>query len=309
MQTFVCDFFKKFFITVLLGDNMYKILTFKTLVITSAILCFTMIFSAIANTFLPVVSIFKEKNQEILILMYHQVSDNSGLWGDYVIPVSLLKEDFEYIKNNNYTPIKIKDILDFSKGTKELPEKSVVITFDDGQRSFLTKVVPLLEEYNYPAVVNIVGALTDLYTENGETNDKYAYLNWNDIKTLAENPLVEIGHHSYNFHSLGYRRGMGKIYGESNSAYSEIIKTDIEKLNEKFLSNIGERPYILAYPYGIRNDTLLEIAKDENFSVTLGCRESINKISVGDELFELGRFNRPYGKSSATFFSGITKQQ
>ncbi len=284
---------------------MYKILTFKTLVLTSAIICFAMIFSAISNTFLPVISIFKEKQHEVLILMYHQVSENSSLWGDYVIPISLLKEDFEYLKNNNYTPIKIKDILDFTKGTKELPEKSVVITFDDGQRSFLTKVVPLLEEYNYPAVVNIVGALTDLYTENGETNDKYAYLNWNDIKTLAENPLVEIGHHSYNFHSLGYRRGMGKIYGESNSSYSEIIKTDIEKLNEKFLSNIGERPYILAYPYGIRNDTLLEIVKDENFSVTLSCRESINKISVGDELFELGRFNRPYGKSSNTFFENI----
>lgn len=309
MQTFVCDFFKIFFITVLLGDNMYKILTFKTLVITSAILCFVMIFSAIANTFLPVISVFKEKKQEVLILMYHQVSENSSLWGDYVIPTSLLKEDFEYLKNNNYTPIKIKDILDFTKGTKELPEKVVVITFDDGQRSFLTKVVPLLEEYNYPAVVNIVGALTDLYTENGETNDKYAYLNWNDIKTLSQNPLVEIGHHSYNFHSLGYRRGMGKIYGESNSAYSEIIKTDIEKLNEKLLSNIGERPYILAYPYGIRNDTLLEIAKDENFPVTLSCRESINKISVGDELFELGRFNRPYGKSSDIYFENIIKQK
>ena len=288
---------------------MYKIITYKKLVIFSAILCFVMIFSAVANTFLPVISVFKEKKQEVLILMYHQVSENSSLWGDYVIPTSLLKEDFEYLKNNNYTPIKIKDILDFTKGTKELPEKVVVITFDDGQRSFLTKVVPLLEEYNYPAVVNIVGALTDLYTENGETNDKYAYLNWNDIKTLSQNPLVEIGHHSYNFHSLGYRRGMGKIYGESNSAYSEIIKTDIEKLNEKLLSNIGERPYILAYPYGIRNDTLLEIAKDENFPVTLSCRESINKISVGDELFELGRFNRPYGKSSDIYFESIIKQK
>ena len=281
---------------------MYRIITYKKLVIFSAILCFVMIFSAIANTFLPVISVLKTETSEVLILMYHQVSENSSLWGDYVIPTSLLKEDFEYLKNNNYTPIKIKDILDFTKGTKKLPEKAVVITFDDGQRSFLTKVVPLLEEYNYPAVVNIVGALTDLYTENGETNDKYAYLNWNDIKTLSQNPLVEIGHHSYNFHSLGYRRGMGKIYGESNSAYSEIIKTDIEKLNEKLLSNIGERPYILAYPYGIRNYTLLEIVKDENFSVTLGCRECINKISVGDELFELGRFNRPYGKSSSVFF-------
>lgn len=288
---------------------MYKIITYKKLVIFSAILCFVMIFSAVANAFLPVISVFKEKKQEVLILMYHQVSENSSLWGDYVIPASLLKEDFEYLKNNNYTPIKIKDILDFTKGTKKLPEKAVVITFDDGQRSFLTKVVPLLEEYNYPAVINIVGALTDLYTENGETNDKYAYLNWNDIKTLSQNPLVEIGHHSYNFHSLGYRRGMGKIYGESNSAYSEIIKTDIEKLNEKLLSNIGERPYILAYPYGIRNDTLLEIAKDENFSVTLSCRESINKISVGDELFELGRFNRPYGKSSDIYFENIIKQK
>lgn len=288
---------------------MYKIITYKKLVIFSAILCFVMIFSAVANTFLPVISVFKDENREVLILMYHQVSENSSLWGDYVIPASLLKEDFEYLKNNNYTPIKIKDILDFTKGTKKLPEKAVVITFDDGQRSFLTKVVPLLEEYNYPAVVNIVGALTDLYTENGETNDKYAYLNWNDIKTLSQNPLVEIGHHSYNFHSLGYRRGMGKIYGESNSAYSEIIKTDIEKLNEKLLSNIGERPYILAYPYGIRNDTLLEIAKDENFPVTLSCRESINKISVGDELFELGRFNRPYGKSSDIYFENIIKQK
>lgn len=284
---------------------MYRIITYKKLVIFSAILCFVMIFSAIANTFLPVISVFKDEQSEVLILMYHQISENSSLWGDYVIPTSLLKEDFEYLKNNNYTPVKIKDLLDFTKGTKELPEKAVVITFDDGQRSFLTKVVPLLEEYNYPAVINIVGALTDLYTENGETNDKYAYLNWNDIKALSQNPLVEIGHHSYNFHSLGYRRGMGKIYGESNIAYTEIIKADIEKLNKALLSNIGERPYILAYPYGIRNDTLLEIVKDENFSVTLGCRECINKISVGDELYELGRFNRPYGKSSSAYFENL----
>ncbi|MBE6748419.1 MAG: hypothetical protein E7557_04220 [Ruminococcaceae bacterium] len=286
---------------------MYKILTYKNLVVFSAVICFLMIFSAVTNTFLPVISAFNSKKSEVLIIMYHQVSENSGLWGDYVIPTALLKEDFEYLKSNNYTPIKIKDIIDFSEGKKELPKKAVVITFDDGQRSFLTKVVPLLEEYNYPAVVNIVGALVDLYTENGETDDKYAYLNWNDIKELSENPLVEIGHHSYNFHSLGYRRGMGKIYGEGNSAYLEIMKTDIEKLNEKLLSNIGEKPYIFAFPYGIRNDTLSDLIKSEGFCVTLSCRECVNKISTGDELFELGRFNRPYGKSSYTFFSGITK--
>ena len=264
-----------------------------------------MIFSSVTNTFLPVLAVFKETQKEVLIIMYHQISENSSLWGDYVIPEKLLISDFEYLKNNGFTAVKIKDLIEFSNGKKDLPDKSVVITFDDGQRSFLTKVVPLLEKYNFPANINIVGSLIDLYTENGETDDRYAYLNWNDLKILAQHPLVEIGHHSYNFHSLGLRRGMGKIYGESNSAYSEIIKTDIETLNDKLLSNIGFVPFIMAYPYGIKNKTLEEIVKSEGFSVTLSCRESVNKISVGDELFDLGRFNRPYKYSANTFFTEI----
>lgn len=284
---------------------MYKIITFRTLSIISVIICILMIFSSVTNTFLPVLAVFKEKQKEVLIIMYHQISENSSLWGDYVIPEKLLVSDFEYLKNNGFTAVKIKDLIDFTNGTKDLPEKSVVITFDDGQRSFLTKVVPLLEKYNFPANVNIVGSLIDLYTENGETDDRYAYLNWNDLKILSQHPLVEIGHHSYNFHSLGLRRGMGKIYGESNSAYSEIIKTDIETLNNKLLSNIGFVPFIMAYPYGIKNKTLEEIVKSEGFSVTLSCRESVNKISVGDELFDLGRFNRPYKYSTNTFFTEI----
>lgn len=284
---------------------MYKIITFRTLSIISVIICILMIFSSVTNTFLPVLAVFKETQKEVLIIMYHQISENSSLWGDYVIPEKLLISDFEYLKNNGFTAVKIKDLIEFSNGKKDLPDKSVVITFDDGQRSFLTKVVPLLEKYNFPANINIVGSLIDLYTENGETDDRYAYLNWNDLKILAQHPLVEIGHHSYNFHSLGLRRGMGKIYGESNSAYSEIIKTDIETLNDKLLSNIGFVPFIMAYPYGIKNKTLEEIVKSEGFSVTLSCRESVNKISVGDELFDLGRFNRPYKYSTNTFFTEI----
>lgn len=305
MSNICLTFFRKIFHIVFWGDIMYKILTFKTLSIISAIVCILIIFSSVANTFLQVLPVFKDTQKEVLIIMYHQISENSSLWGDYVIPEKLLDSDFNYLKDNGYTPIKIKDLIDFTEGKKLLPQKPVIITFDDGQRSFLTKVLPLLEKYNFPANINIVGSLVDLYTENGETDDRYAYLNWNDIKILSEHPLVEIGHHSYNFHSLGLRRGMGKIYGESNSAYTEIIKTDIEMLNNKLLSNIGFVPFIMAYPYGIKNKTLEEIVKSEGFSVTLSCRECINKISVGDELFDLGRFNRPFKYSTNTFFTEI----
>ena len=288
------------------GDKMYKILTFKSLAIFSSFVCVAMIITALSNTFLPDTEVFSDNEKEVVIIMYHQISENKNLWGDYVIPESLLKEDLEYLKRNNFTPVKLQELLDFCNGKKDLPEKPVVITFDDGQRSFLTKVVPLLEEYNFPAVINVVGSLVDLYTENGDTDDRYAYLNKNDLKILSENSLVEIGHHSYNCHSLGSRRGLGKTYGESNSEYLTKMKADIGKLNKSLLSDIGITPYILAYPYGIRNNLLSELVKDMGFTVTLGCRECVNLISQGDELFDLGRFNRPYGKSSSAFFNEIT---
>ena len=87
------------------------------------------------------------------------------------------------------------------------------------------------------------------------------------------------------------------------------MKTDIDTLNNKLLSNIGFVPYIMAYPYGIKNKTLEEIVKSEGFYVTLSCKESINQISVGDELFNLGRFNRPYKYSTNTFFTEIPREK
>lgn len=284
---------------------MFHIFSFKQVAVTASIVCIAMIFGAILNAFTPYIDVFSQTQAEIPIIMYHQISENSSIFGDYVIPTSLLKSDFQYMKNNNITPISFADASDFVKGGKKLPNNPIIITFDDGERSFLTKVLPLLEEFGYHANINIVGALVDIYTESGDTDDRYAYLNNSDIKTLSESPLVELGCHSYNLHSLSERRGMGKLYGESDENYKKIIEEDINKFNKKFENLIGTVPNILAYPYGIRNDILFNFAKQSGFSVTLTCRETVNKITVGGDLYELGRYNRPYGKTSKEFFDKI----
>ena len=156
--------------------------------------------------------------------------------------------------------------------------------------------------------MNLVGSLVELYTKNGDTDDRYAYLNEKDIRALAKNEMVSLGCHSYNLHSLSGRRGMGKIYGESEEEYKNLIYNDIEKFNAAFERITGEKTDIMAYPYGIKNETLKSIAREKGFKITLTCREEINKISVGGNLEELGRFNRPYGKSSKSFFEKIYKQ-
>lgn len=212
------------------------------------------------------------------------------------------------MKNHNINPISFEQLRLYVEKGEKLPENPIIITFDDGEKSFITKVLPLLEKFKYPANMNLVGSLVELYTKNGDTDDRYAYLNEKDVKALAKNDLISLGCHSYNLHSLSYRRGMGKIYGESEEEYKKLIYNDIEKFNTDFKRITGKKTDIIAYPYGIKNDTLKAIVREKGFKITLTCREEINRISVGGGLEELGRFNRPYGKSSKSFFEKIYKE-
>lgn len=265
-----------------------------------------MLLGALLNTVSPYVSAFSQSSVNIPIIMYHQICEKNSNCGDYIIPVHLLREDFQYMKDNNINPISFNQLFQYVKTGKPLPENPIILTFDDGERSFLTKVLPLLEEFSYPANVNIVWSLVDFYTENGETDDRYAYLNEQDIMLLHSNPLVEIGCHTYNLHSLNTRRGMAKLQNETQNEYEKLIRNDIRVFQEKLFNLTGEKATCFAYPYGLRNDTILEILKNDGFIITLTCRETTNKLSVGSDLFELGRFNRPYKKSSATFFKNVT---
>lgn len=286
---------------------MFKIFTFKQLAVLSFFVCLIMLLGTLLNTLSTYVSVFSPVGAEIPIIMYHQISENKSIWGDYVIPLSQLEEDFKYMKNHNINPISFEQLKLYVEKGEKLPENPIIITFDDGERSFLTKVLPLLEEYNFPANVNLVGSLVALYTENGDTDDRYAYLNETDIKLLSNNDLVSLGCHSYNLHSLSGRRGMGKIYGESEEEYKKLIYNDIEKFNENFERITGEKTDIMAYPYGIKNETLKTIVRENGYKITLTCREEKNTLSVGSRLEDLARFNRPYGKSSKGFFEKIYK--
>lgn len=278
---------------------MYALLKGKILFRLCAAAVMTALLICVLGGFSPTKSVFSEKKTELIVIMYHQISENRALWGDYVIPTSLLREDFLYMKNNGFTPVCVNDLAAFSKGEGTLPEKPVLITFDDGEKSFLTKVLPLLKEFSYPAVVAVVGSLTELYTENGENDDSYAYLNWDDLKLLSQEPLVEIANHSYNMHSLTERRGMGKKQSETEEEYKESLKADFKKFHEEFYSHLKIKPTVLAYPYGIKTEALLNIAKKEGYTVTFSCEQKKATLYPGTALYDLPRFNRPYGKTSS----------
>ena len=99
------------------------------------------------------------------VLSYHDVRDTvkGNLDPDRAaISTRHLVEHFEWLNAHDYRVLSLADVLAARRSNTPLPEKSVLLTFDDGLASVATRVLPLLRAYRYPAVVAVVGRWLEL---------------------------------------------------------------------------------------------------------------------------------------------------
>lgn len=240
---------------------------------------------------------------DLPILMYHHISENPERWGDYVVSVETFEEDLKYLSELGYTSIGLAELIAYVDGRGTLPEKSIMITFDDGQRSFAEYALPLLEKYDMCAVAAIVGKYADDYTESGDMNASYAYMGWPELTKLAQDPHVELQSHSYDMHSLDIRKGCAMMTGEAETDYERVFSADMNLLNGRFEEHIGAAPTAFAYPFGIRCPTGKGLLLASGYRVFFTCDERVNTITRDPEcLYELGRYNRPNDANRYRFF-------
>ena len=247
----------------------------------------------------------KAESVRLPIVMYHQLTQYESRAGRYVLTVEQFEKDLKYLKEKGYSAVTAQQLLDFSQGKGDIPEKAIMITFDDGCETLYEYALPLLEKYGFTAVGFVVGALADYYTELDDHNLNYSNLNWKQIKELSEGNIIDIQSHSYDLHkNTGNRSGMKKKKSETNEQYSEFLAADMLKMKERMEANTGKSPIAVAYPFGSYSTESAEILKKCGIKMAFTCEERVNiiKKTEPDWLFGLGRYNRPYSISSESFF-------
>jgi peptidoglycan/xylan/chitin deacetylase (PgdA/CDA1 family) len=147
--------------------------------------------------------------------MYHHVLRDYKRWGKYTISPKEFENDVKYLKKAGYTTIVMQDLIDYVYKGKELPEKPIMLTFDDGHYSNYTYVLPVLKKYECRAVISVVGEYIDKSTAEGKLNPAYSYFSWDVLKELVNSPYVEIQNHSYGMHEICERRGCTIKKGET----------------------------------------------------------------------------------------------
>lgn len=244
----------------------------------------------------------------LTVVMYHAILNSRT--GTYIVSERQLDDDLYAYEAAGYTTVFPCEVIAFVNGTGNLPEKPLLITFDDGHYNNLYYGLPLLKKHGMKANINIIGAFSAHSTDSGDhSNPNYSHLTWEQIKNLSESGNFEIGNHTYNMHNYQPRFGVGKKAGESEAAYRDAVRSDVGKLQGVLKEKSGVMPVVFAYPFGKYTLEAKEELISLGFRMMLNCNEGVTRIVRGEPetLYNVRRINRAGGYATQDFINKMEK--
>lgn len=236
------------------------------------------------------------------VIMYHSILKDGARQGKYVVSPDVLAADLDALRRRGYETVTVTDLLAYVQDGAPLPEKPVMLTFDDGYYNNYVYAYPLLRERGMRAVVSIIGCQTALFTENGEENAYWSHLRVERLLEMQD--VFEVQNHSWNLHEYGERRGCLRRRGEDETTYETLLREDTGQA-QRLITEAGlPAPTCYTYPFGACSEESERVLREMGFQCTLGCEERVNTVTQdADCLFGMGRFNRPAGESTEAFLS------
>ena len=251
-----------------------------------------------------------EYTAQVPILMYHHLSQDEHATGD-TISIAKFTEQMAALSDAGYTAVTFEDLHDYVSGGKDLPENSVVITFDDGYESNLRLAAPVLKEYGLCATVFAIGVSEgkDTYKDTGVSI--YPHFSFADAASYSD--VITVQSHSYDMHqseqldTAPLRINALRWIGESESDYIAALRQDCENFNNVYQRTFGTAPTVFAYPHG-KYDMLSEVLLSENgIYATVTSDAKTNTVIKGlpNSLHCLGRYTVSADTPTATLLQWL----
>ena len=262
---------------------------------------------------------------QFLVLAYHDVEDDAADQRYLSVRTSALNEQISWLLHNGYHAISVQDILDAHDGKKTLPPKAVLLSFDDGYSSFYTRVWPLLQAWNVPALWAPVGSWVDTPANQkvnfgGLMTPRDRFATWDMVRELSRSPLIEIGSHTWASHygipanpqgsrepaiaNRFYDKATGSY--ETDQQFNQRIGDDVRKVTEKITQVTGKAPRAWIWPYGAANGTSLAIARQQGYQLAFTLEDGLGNVQ---DLGNIPRLLIAGNPSLKAFASAVSQVQ
>jgi peptidoglycan/xylan/chitin deacetylase (PgdA/CDA1 family) len=207
--------------------------------------------------FLPVCGflLYKQRRKGLRIFMYHHIGKaNDGNPGNYFVSDEMFAQHLEFLSAGKYNPVSLSEVEDAYLNKTKLPERAVLLTFDDGYRNNYEYAYPLVSAYKIPVTI---------FLSVGEIGQKDEMLTWEQVREMAASGLVEFASHGMN------HKRLRRLTDEDALAELTGSKTWLEQILET-------RTMSFCYPYGAFDKRVRKLVFDAGYKMDFGTRKGIN---------------------------------
>jgi len=251
-----------------------------------AVLIFSAVISSIpSGTFASEISNGNHQSKIKVLCYHHIVPDHLEESKATVVTVSDFEAQMKYLYEHGYYTASLRDLEEFLYNQKKLPEKTVVITFDDGYELNYIYAYPTLKKYGFKALIFLIG---NRITQGMQDPNAISKLSREQIQEMAASGLVEFGNHTFNAHDFVDGRPLLQTM-----TYEEIL-ADFEKVNLLFEQMDLPQPKSIAYPFGMYSEASILAAKTSGYNIGFSVRYGfvyqnsnpmlLNRIIIADNL-------------------------
>ncbi len=219
---------------------------------------------------------------DVAVLCYHLNLPGRNTYRGFNITPSVLRKQLTTLREQGYRTIRLAQLEALLRGERrgDLPQRPLLLTFDDGPKSNLTVVEPLLRELDFTGVAFLYPSILS----SGKRN----YLTWAEARRLARSDRFEIGSHTY-WHPKLPELGDGEL---------RMQMTKSRRVLEEKLGLPGGVK-ALAYPFGLYDRRVMAAAREAGYRLAFTVNPA--RISPGDDPLTLNRYMVTSGQTLNVF--------
>ncbi len=219
----------------------------------------------------------------VIVLCYHRFEDRPK--DTLAINPAEFEKQMEELKTTGFTVIKMQDFIAWRRGETRIPDRSCVVTIDDGYRSGYDVAWPILKKFGYPFSMFI-------YTNyvKGQPNAGGQSLSWEELAEMRD-AGVDIQSHTVSHTNLRQKTGKWQKPFPTYEAWLQHEMVDSKKMLEQ---RLGIAVNCLAYPYGNHSDEIRKMAMDAGYAAAFTVYGQ--RLSVNSPAEQLGRYAVESGK-------------
>ena len=229
----------------------------------------------------------KTVSRDVPVLMWHNLAEESS--GDMTISVDTFRAQIEALHEAGFKTVSLQQLYDYVHFGTELPEKPIVLTFDDGYFSNYEYAYPILQEYDMQATIFAIGVSVGKDTYKDTEHAMTPHFGADEAREMVDSGLISVQSHTFDMHqwppfedgNAQVRETLLPFDGEADADYEAAVEADFAESRELLESITGQPVNALAFPEGAYVPLTQDALRSAGAEMTFTTVRAVNTVVKG----------------------------